>query len=91
MAIRMMETKTEDYEFAAECIDKYKVREKELIKPMHCAAYACDPESIDHKQVTLPECTEGFVLFVEKIYPGDVERQASAIMGLSAFNNRDGV
>ena len=91
LALRTMETKTEDYDFADACIDKYKVREKELIKPVHCAAYACDPESIDHKQVTLPECTEGFVLFVEKIYPGDVERQASAIMGLSAFNNRDGV
>jgi hypothetical protein len=34
---------------------------------------------------------EGFVLFIEKLYPGDVERQASEIMGLSAFNNRDGV
>jgi hypothetical protein len=34
---------------------------------------------------------DGFVLFIEKLYPGDVERQASAIMGLSAFNNRDGV
>ena len=65
-----METKTEDYDFADACIEKYKVREKDLIKsvPVHCAAYACDPECIDHKQVALPECMEGFVLFIEKLY-----------------------
>jgi hypothetical protein len=67
------------------------VREKDLTTPIHAATYACDPECIDHKQVTPPECMDGFVLFIEKLYPGDVERQASAIMGLSAFNNRDGV
>jgi hypothetical protein len=43
-----VETKTEDYEFAAECIAKYKVREKDLITPIHAAAYACDPECIDY-------------------------------------------
>jgi hypothetical protein len=50
-----METKTEDHEFAAACIEKYKVREKDLITPIHAAAYACDPECIDHKQVTLTD------------------------------------
>ena len=64
-----METKTEDYELAAACIEKYKVREKDLITPIHAAAYACDPECIDHKQVTLPDCMDGFVLFIEKLYP----------------------
>jgi hypothetical protein len=52
------------------------VSEEDLITPIHAAAYACDPECIDHKQVTLPlpECMDGFVFFIEKLYPGDVER-----------------
>jgi hypothetical protein len=37
-ALRTIETKTEDYEFADACIEKYKVREKGPITPSYAAS-----------------------------------------------------
>ena len=67
------------------------MREKDLLQPIHYAAYAVDPECMDgHKPLTIPECMDGFHVFCEKLYPGDSDRQTNAVLGLSAFLHGDG-
>jgi hypothetical protein len=47
--------------FAAICIEKYEKREKDLLHPIHFAAYLVDPQFLDHKQLTTPLCAwKGF-------------------------------
>ena len=70
---------------------KYEIREVDLLRPVHYAAYAVDLENQDHHQLTIPQCMEGFSDICEKFFPGDTDRQANAMLGLSAFLHRDGV
>ena len=50
--------------FAAICIGKYEKREKDLLHPIHFAAYMVDPQFLDHKQLAIPMCMEGFLTFI---------------------------
>ena len=76
-----------------DCVGMYIVREGDLLYPVHFAGYAVDPEfrGNGHKQLTTPACVEGFNALAEKIFDGDQERVANAMMGLSKFHHGDGV
>jgi hypothetical protein len=65
----MCKSKMEEFRkklpFAAVCIDKDEKREQDLLlHPIHFAAYLVDPEYFGHKQLTTPQCMEGFLTFV---------------------------
>jgi hypothetical protein len=73
------------------CFDHYVTLEKDLLHPIHYAAYICDPEFLLQKQLTMPQCMTAFNELCEKIFPGDAVMQTNAGMGLSAFKHGDGL
>ena len=80
-----------DFSFSDECLEFYIARECDLLCDIHWAAYFLDPEFIDHKQTTLPECMEGLLAVIEKFYYDDEEMQVQATAEASCYKNRDGL
>ena len=74
-----------------ECVNRYEVRELDLLQPIHYAGYVCDSEFLDHHQTTIPQCMTGFSDICAKVFPDDTVRQTNAVMGLSAFLHGDGL
>ena len=73
------------------CIERYEVREVDLLQPIHYAGYVCDSEFLGHHQTTIPQCMPGFNDSCAKALPDDTVRQTNAVMGLSAFLHGDGL